>query len=183
MDVATTSDDAPLETARAARPAARRRRGRCRLRPGRQRRHLGRADQDLLEGNANGTGDAPDPAGTYGVAWPTFAGDVIHETPGRTTPAAAPAGSTAWSAASRRRIRRRALDGRKDAGDTIFGDGGGDALAGDNTVIERALEDGQWILDDLRSPDALVVRRICGSAMSRRPRISIRSRTAPRAAT
>ena len=52
------------------------------------------------------------------------------------------------------------VDGRKDAGDTIFGDGGGDALAGDNTVIERALEDGQWILDDLRSPDALDVRRI-----------------------
>ena len=36
-------------------------------------------DQDLLEGNANGTGNAPDPAGTYGVGvWPDFEGDVIH---------------------------------------------------------------------------------------------------------
>ena len=57
---------------------------------------------------------------------------------------------------------RVGTDGRLDGADTIFGDADGDAIAGDNTVIERALSTrGAWILDDLHSPDALgVVRRI-----------------------
>ena len=79
MDVATTSDDAPLGNGTS---------GNDQLLGGDADDVVygqggndgisGGADQDLLEGNANGTGDAPDPAGTYGVAWPTFAGDVIH---------------------------------------------------------------------------------------------------------
>ena len=52
----------------------------------------GGADQDLLEGNANGSGDAPDPAGTYGGSWPAFAGDVIHGDAG----ADDIAGGTGW---------------------------------------------------------------------------------------
>ncbi len=57
---------------------------------------------------------------------------------------------------------RIGADGRLDGGDTLFGDAGGDAIAGDNTVIERALTGaGAWILDDLHNPDALgVVRRV-----------------------
>ncbi len=124
-------------------------------------------DQDLLEGNANGSGNAPDPAGTYDGAWPVFEGDVIHGDAG----ADDIAGGTGW-------IYRMVLgvetgdpivssvrvggDGRLDGRDTIFGDGGGDALAGDNTVIERALTGaGAWVLDDLYAPDALgVVRRV-----------------------
>ena len=68
----------------------------------------------------------------------------------------------------RRDLRRIAasvrvgIDGRLDGEDTIFGDGGGDAIAGDNTVIERALA-GTGAVDPRRpaQPDALdVVRRI-----------------------
>ena len=127
----------------------------------------GGADQDLLEGNANGTGNAPDPAGTYGGSWPTFAGDVIHGDDG----ADDIAGGTGWiyrmvggveTADPVAASVRIGADGRLDGGDTLFGDGGGDAVAGDNTVIERALTPaGAWILDDLHSPDALgVVRRV-----------------------
>ncbi|HEX7222295.1 MAG TPA: calcium-binding protein, partial [Candidatus Limnocylindrales bacterium] len=122
--------------------------------------------QDIVEGNANGTGDAPDPADTYGGAWPAFAGDVIHGDAG----ADDIAGGTGWiyrivggleTADPIAADVRVGADGRLDAGDRLFGDDGGDALAGDNTVIERALEGGEWILDDLRDPDALdVVRRI-----------------------
>ena len=119
-------------------------------------------DQDLLEGNANGSGNAPDPAATYGAAWPTVAGDVIH----------GDAGADDVSGGTGRIYRMvggvetqdvvAGVDGRLDGGDTIFGDAGGDAIAGDNTVIERALTGaGAWILDDLHSPDALaVVRRV-----------------------
>ncbi len=104
----------------------------------------GGADQDLLEGNANGTGNAPDPAGTYGGSWPTFAGDVIHGDDG----ADDIAGGTGWiyrmvggveTADPVAASVRIGADGRLDGGDTLFGDGGGDAVAGDNTVIERAL--------------------------------------------
>ena len=49
-------------------------------------------DQDLLEGNANGSGNAPDPAATYGGAWPAFEGDVIHGDAG----ADDIAGGTGW---------------------------------------------------------------------------------------
>jgi Ca2+-binding RTX toxin-like protein len=124
-------------------------------------------DQDVLEGNANGTGNAPDPAGTYGGAWPTFAGDVIHGDAG----ADDIAGGTAWiyrmvggveTADPVAGAIRVGTDGRLDGADTAFGDGGGDAIAGDNTVIERVLTGaGAWVLDDLHAPDALgVVRRI-----------------------
>ena len=127
----------------------------------------GGADQDLLEGNANGTGNAPDPAGTYGGSWPAFAGDVIHGDAG----ADDIAGGTGWiyrmvggveTADPVAATVRIGADGRLDGGDTIFGDAGGDAVAGDNTVIERALTGaGAWILDDLHNPDALgVVRRV-----------------------
>jgi Ca2+-binding RTX toxin-like protein len=127
----------------------------------------GGADQDLLEGNANGTGNAPDPAGTYGGSWPVFAGDVIHGDAG----ADDIAGGTGWiyrmvggveTADPVAASVRIGADGRLDSGDTIFGDTGGDAAAGDNTVIERALTPaGAWILDDLHGPDALgVVRRV-----------------------
>ena len=127
----------------------------------------GGADQDLLEGNANGTGNAPDPAGTYGGSWPAFAGDVIHGDAG----ADDIAGGTGWiyrmvggveTADPVAAAVRVGADGRLDGGDTLFGDAGGDAVAGDNTVIERALTGaGAWILDDLHSPDALgVVRRV-----------------------
>ena len=104
----------------------------------------GGADQDLLEGNANGTGNAPDPAGTYGGSWPAFAGDVIHGDAG----ADDIAGGTGWiyrmvggveTADPVAASVRIGADGRLDGGDTLFGDGGGDAVAGDNTVIERAL--------------------------------------------
>ena len=79
MDVATTTDDAPLTNGTS---------GNDQLLGGDADDVVygqggndgisGGNDQDLLEGNANGTGNAPDPAGTYGVAWPAFAGDVIH---------------------------------------------------------------------------------------------------------
>ena len=118
-------------------------------------------DQDLLEGNANGTGNAPDPAGTYGGAWPIFAGDVIHGDAGADDAGGGTGRIYRMAAGVETQDPASGVDGRKDAGDTIFGDGGGDALAGDNTVIERALQGGQWILDDLHNPDALdVVRRI-----------------------
>jgi Ca2+-binding RTX toxin-like protein len=123
--------------------------------------------QDIAEGNANGSGNAPDPAGTYGGAWPAFAGDVIHGDAG----ADDIAGGTGWIYRMVGGVEtgdpiaasvRVGTDGRLDGGDTVFGDGGGDAIAGDNTVIERALTvGGAWILDDLHNPDALqVVRRI-----------------------
>ena len=93
----------------------------------------GRADHDLLEGNVNGTGNAPDPAGTYGGSWPTFAGDVIHGDDGADDIAGGTAGSTGWSAASRRPTTRsiRPDRGRRKARRRrhIFGDGGGDAAA------------------------------------------------------
>ncbi|MDQ3176375.1 MAG: hypothetical protein M3Q72_02360 [Actinomycetota bacterium] len=121
----------------------------------------GGEDQDLLEGNANGTGDAPDPVGTYGGAWPTFAGDVIHGDAGADDIGGGTGRIYRMVAGVETQDPVAGVDGRLDGGDTIFGDGGGDALAGDNTVIERALVGGQWILDDLHSPDALaVVRRV-----------------------
>ena len=113
----------------------------------------GGAHQDVLEGNANGTGDAlnPDP-GIY-ATWPTFEGDVIHGDSG----ADDIAGGTGWIfrmvsgvetcdtmslAAGSQPCNPLAgikvgTDGRLDGADTVFGDGGGDSLAGDNTVIER----------------------------------------------
>ena len=138
----------------------------------------GGAHQDILEGNANGSGDAPNPdAGVY-ATWPTHEGDVIHGDSG----ADDIAGGTGWifrmvggvetcdtmsPAAGSQPCDPLAgikvgTDGRLDGGDRLFGDGAGDSLAGDNTVIERALTAaGAWILDDLHSPDALgVVRRI-----------------------
>ena len=119
-------------------------------------------DQDLLEGNANGTGNAPDPAGTYGGAWPAFAGDVIHGDAGADDIGGGTGRIYRMVAGVETQDPVAGTDGRRDAGDTIFGDGGGDAIAGDNTVIERALTGaGAWILDDLHSPDALaVVRRV-----------------------
>ena len=167
MDVATTTDDAPLTNGTS---------GNDQLLGGAADDVIygqggndgisGGAAQDIVEGNANGTGNAPDPDGTYGGAWPAFAGDVIHGDDG----ADDIAGGTGWIYRMVTGVEtgdpivssvRVGTDGRKDAADTIYGDDGGDAIAGDNTVIERALSGGAWILDDLHSPDALqVVRRI-----------------------
>ena len=138
----------------------------------------GGAHQDVLEGNANGTGDAPNPDPAVYATWPTFEGDVIHGDNG----ADDVAGGTGWIFRMASGVEtcdtmspaagsqpcdplagiKVGTDGRLDGADTVFGDGGGDSLAGDNTVIERALTaGGAWILDDLHSPDALgVVRRI-----------------------
>ena len=62
------------------------------------------------------------------------------------------------------------VDGRLDGGDTIFGDAGGDAVAGDNTVIERALT-GARRLDPRRPPQPGCARASsgasCASATSR----------------
>lgn len=121
----------------------------------------GGADQDLLEGNANGAGNAPDPAGTYGGAWPAFEGDVIHGDAGADDVGGGTGRIYRMAGGIETQDPASGVDGRLDGADTIFGDGGGDALAGDNTVIERALQGGQWILDDLHSPDAEdVVRRV-----------------------
>jgi len=121
----------------------------------------GGLEQDLLEGNANGTGDAPDPAGTYGTDWPAFAGDVIHGDEGADDASGGTGRIYRMVLGDEVQDPASGVDGRKDGADTIFGDGGGDALAGDNTVIERALQAGEWILDDLHSPDAEgVVRRV-----------------------
>ena len=121
-------------------------------------------DQDLLEGNANGTGNAPDPAGDLRRHVADLPGDVIHGDAGADdiaggtgriyrmvggveTPGEHPVGRS---------------DGPSTEATRLFGDDGGDALAGDNTVIERSLQRAaQWILDDLHGPEALdVVRRI-----------------------
>src|SRR4029453_5189094 len=135
-------------------------------------------DQDVLEGNANGTGNAPNPDATAYPTWPNFAGDVIHGDAG----ADDIAGGTGWifrmgggvetcdtmqpPAASQPCNplvgTKVGSDFRLDGGDTIFGDGGGDAIAGDNTVIERALQGGAWILDNVRGtadPSDDLIRR------------------------
>jgi Ca2+-binding RTX toxin-like protein len=136
-------------------------------------------DQDVLEGNANGTGNAPNPDATAYPTWPNFAGDVIHGDAG----ADDIAGGTGWIFRMVGGVEtcdtmsppagaqpcnplvgtKVGSDLRLDGGDTIFGDGGGDAIAGDNTVIERALEGGAWILDNVRGtadPSDDLIRRI-----------------------
>ena len=152
------------------------------LRPGRQRRHLGRQRPGPPRGQRERHGQSatnPDPD-VRASDWPSFAGDVIHGDAG----ADDIAGGTGWifrmvglgvrdqervvAAVTRRGVV--GTDGRLDGDDTLFGDGGGDSIAGDNTVIERALQAASWIRDDVRDTDA---RAECGR---RRPADHARAR-------
>ena len=159
MDVATTSDDAPLRTARAATTSCSAA-TRTMSSTARAATTASRAGTKTCS-RATRMGRATRPTRpAYGVDWPTFEGDVIHGDAGVDDAGGGTGRIYRMVGGVETRDPPSGVDGRRTRATSIFGDGDGRARRRQHR--DRACaRDGQWILDDLHSPDVLdVVRRI-----------------------